>query len=176
MIPWILFVTSLWTSFPGADAAEATATERAFERLRGLAGDWTGTLEWTGARTGTGEVSARYGLTGGGSAVVEDLVMAGSVPSMTSVYHLDGADLRMTHYCGAQNQPRLKAIRVDDADGILDFSFVDATGLDEHPAHVTALEIRFLGDGRLELRFTFEGAGKTSVERIQLRRASPKNS
>jgi hypothetical protein len=53
-------------------------------------------------------------LTGNGSALVESLIMGG-VPTMTTVYHLDEADLRMTHYCGAKNQPRLKAAKAGHA-------------------------------------------------------------
>jgi len=63
-------------------------------------------------------MSASYYITGNNSAVVENLTTGGT-PNMTSVYHLDGADLRMTHYCGAGNQPRLKAERIDAAPGSL---------------------------------------------------------
>jgi hypothetical protein len=151
--------------------AEQTRADRVLERLRGLAGDWEGTLEWSGARTGSGRLRATYSVTGGGSAVVENLIMEGQTdPSMTSVYHVDGSDLRMTHYCAAHNQPRLKASRIDEAGGIVEFSFVDATDLGAHPSHVTACEIRFLSAHRLRLQFTFEGGGRTSVENIDLHR------
>lgn len=100
----------------------------ALTQLRGLAGEWEGSYVWSGARTATGTMNVTYYETGNGSAVVENLTVDG-VPSMTSVYHLDGADLRMTHYCGAQNQPRLRARTIDLAKGILDFDFVDATNL-----------------------------------------------
>jgi len=152
--------------------AQPSAASKTFERIRGLSGDWEGSLEWSGARSGTGRVRATYRETGFGSAVVEDLIMdEGSVPSMTSVYHLDGSDLRMTHFCGAANQPRLKASGIDEGQGIVQFSFVDATGLAEHPAHVVAFEMRFLPGGRLALLFTFDAAGKRSVEHIELERA-----
>lgn len=68
----------------------------ALAQLRGLAGEWEGSFEWIGARTATGTVNATYSETGNGSAVVENLAMDG-VPAMTSVYRLDGADLRATH-------------------------------------------------------------------------------
>ena len=151
--------------------AEQTAASRTLARLNSLAGEWEGTLEWSGARTGTGTVRAVYRQTGSGSAIVEDLIMGNdAVPSMTSVYHLDGADLRMTHYCGAHNQPRLKATRIDEEQGAVQFSFVDATNLSEQPAHVEGLEIRFLAADRLSLRFTFTGGGKQSFEQIDLKR------
>jgi hypothetical protein len=89
---------------------------------------------------------------------------------MTSVYHLDGPDLRMTHFCGAGNQPRLKASRIDDAQGIVQFSFVDATNLVVQPAHVDAVEIRFVSADQLVVQFTFVGGGKTSTEHLDLQR------
>src|SRR5262245_9561195 len=160
-----LFLLVLGTA--GAAEKPQTPAQRMLERMRNLVGEWEGTLEWTGARTGTGPLKASYTLTGYGSAIVENLISPESpIPSMTSVYHLDGSDLRMTHFCGAQNQPRLKATEIDEARGVVKFSFVDATGLTEHPGHVAAFEMRFLPDDRLELRFTFESGGKTSLERI----------
>src|SRR5438046_1356708 len=96
--------------------AQETPSARMLARLSELAGDWQGTLQWSGARSDSGTLKATYFVTGGGSAVVETLIMD-EKPSMTSVYHLDGDDLRMTHFCAAHNQPRLKADRVDEADG-----------------------------------------------------------
>ena len=150
--------------------AQPAGGPEAFQRLRALDGEWEGTLEWTGARTGTGKVHASYHPTGNDSAMIEDLIMSGTVPSMTSVYHLDGSDLRMTHYCGAHNQPRLKATRIDQAQGTVQFAFVDGTDLAAHPAHVDAFEIRFVSADHLALRFTFVGGGKTSIEHIELDR------
>ena len=154
-----------------ADAPESPAAA-ALAKLRTLAGDWQGTLQWTGARTGSGRMDATYYLTGNGSAVVENLTVDG-VPSMTSVYHLDGSDLRMTHYCGAQNQPRLKARRIDMASGILEFSFVDITNAPSPDApHVHGLEFQFKDADHVTLTFLFTSAGKESREHIELTRTA----
>jgi len=161
----------------GRPEAQQGAGAAALAQLRGLAGEWEGSLEWTGARTATGKVNATYYETGNGSAVVENLAMDGTVPSMTSVYHLDGADLRMTHYCAAQNQPRLKARQIDVAKGILDFEFVDATNLRSPDApHVYGLEMRLLNADHITLAFLFEGSGKRSKEFIDLKRVGHKPS
>ena len=96
---------------------------------------------------------------------------------MTTVYHLDGADLRMTHYCAAQNQPRLKASQIDIAKGILNFDFVDATNLRSPDApHVYGLEMRLLDADHITLAFLFEGGGKRSKELIDLKRIGHKSS
>jgi len=163
----------LLTGASPADAPEAPGV-RMFERLKTLTGDWEGTFEWSGGRTGSGNVRVSYYLTGGGSAVVENLVMGG-VPTMTTVYHLDGSDLRMTHYCAARNQPRLRAVRFDEAQGSAEFAFVDVTGVGpKNPGHVEAFFVRLLDADRLNLRFTFGGGpGKTAVENILVRRINP---
>ncbi len=146
----------------------------AFEQLKKLVGDWKGTYEWTGARTGGGSLDVAYSLTGNGSALVEDLIQEG-VRTMTSLYHLDGPDLRLTHYCGAQNQPRLKAERVDVTHGEIDFAFVDATNLCSPDApHVYGLELRLLDPSHIRLTFLFRSGDAESREQIELTR-TPKN-
>jgi hypothetical protein len=152
------------------DAQEGPAT-RMFERLKTLAGEWEGSFEWSEGRTGSGTLHVSYYLTGGGSALVENLVMGG-VPTMTTVYHLDGSDLRMTHYCAARNQPRLKAVRFDEAQSSAEFTLVDVTGVGpKNPGHVEAFFVRLLDGDRLNLRFTFGGGpGRSGVENILVRR------
>ena len=169
----ILGVVLLGGASRAADAPDAPGP-RMFERLKTLAGEWDGTFEWSGGRTGSGTLRVTYSLTGGGSAVVETLVMGG-VPTMTTVYHLDGNDLRMTHYCAARNQPRLRAVRFDEAQGSAEFTLVDVTGIGpKNPGHVQAFFVRLVDADRLNLRFTFGGGpGKSAVEDILVRRIKP---
>lgn len=141
-----------------------------FERMRGLAGKWEGMYQWSDGRTG--QLRATYYLTGNSSALVEDLIM-GDTPSMTTVYHLDGADLRMTHFCAAQNQPRLKAAEVDEAAATARFSLVDVTNATAHPAYVDGFSIHVVDDNDVTLQFDFRGAtGKKAVETITLKRVN----
>src|SRR5262245_58184333 len=84
----------------------------AFEKLKTLAGNWEGTFKWTGARTDEGQMNVTYSLTGRGTTVIENLGDQND-PSMTTAYHMDNGSLRMTHFCGVGNQPRLKAIQYD---------------------------------------------------------------
>ena len=115
-------------------------------------------------------MNADYYLTGNGSALVENLVSDGA-PVMTSVYHLDGKSLRVTHYCGANNQPRLIAERMDPDKGEVDFGFVDATNLASPDApHVDRLQVRSLSASHLQISFRFVAKGKESIELIDLTR------
>jgi hypothetical protein len=149
---------------PGSDALAG------FQQLSALEGSWEGQYEWTGARTGTGKMDATNYLTGNSSALVENLLMEG-VPVMTSVYHLDNSDLRVTHFCAARNQPRLKASRIDLPRKEIDFALVDVTNVPSLDApFVHGLEVRFAGPDQVSLTFLFESAGKKSSERIDLKR------
>jgi hypothetical protein len=142
----------------------------AFGRLKSLAGEWQGDYEWTGARTGRGSMTVSYTITGYGSALIENISSDGTL-SMTSVYHLDGSDLRMTHFCGAKNQPRLKAKRVDLTQGVVDFDFVDITNaLSPDAPHVHGVEIRLIDSTHTTLTFLFQSGGHESREHIVLKR------
>jgi hypothetical protein len=164
----------LLRSFALPVAPEPAPAAAAFKKLCALAGEWEGSVQWSGARHDSGRMNASYSLTGAGSAVVETLTMDG-IPIMTSVYHLDGGDLRMTHYCGTRNQPRLKARRIDVERGIMDFDFVDITNLSSPGAgHVSGVEIRLLDADRFTLTFVFEEGGQRSHERIELTRVPPR--
>ncbi len=167
----VLSMVTLFCLNPfGVARAGEAPVPAAFDRLRSLAGNWEGTFQWSGARSDSGRMNATYHLTGNGSAVVETLIQE-DVPVMTTLYHTDGADLRLTHFCAAQNQPRLKASRIDEEQGLLEFSFVDITNLPTPgAAHVDGLELRFLGPDRIRLTFTFVSDGARSYERIDLGR------
>ena len=148
------------------------STIDALQPFRAAAGHWTGKSEWSGARTGGGPMTATYYETGAGSAVVENLETDG-VPMMTTVYHLDGPDLRATHFCAARNQPRLKASSVTS--DTVDFDYVDATNLASAGApHVAGLQVHFVDASHLVLTFRFHSAKGDSLEKITLARVAPK--
>ena len=90
---------------------------------------------------------------------------------MTSVYHLDGGDLRMTHFCAAQNQPRLRATAFGPDNSSIRFSFVDITNLRSPGAgHVERSEIRLLAVNHIVLQFHFVADGKEKDEMLELTR------
>jgi hypothetical protein len=140
---------------PGVEA------KAVFARLKKLAGSWnvefTADGEAAKYKDKTEEHKDAHGakpgvtfkLTGAGSALVETQ-MPGAPHEMVTVYHLDGDDLRMTHYCAAGNQPRLKLDRARSRPDHLVFTFDGGSNLD--PAkdmHIHGLEITFHEDGRV---------------------------
>jgi len=141
-----------------------TKESTAFDKLRALTGDWEGTVAWSGQTPSA--VTAHYYTTGNGSAVIENLSN-----NMTSVYHLDGTDLRMTHFCAAQNQPRLRATAFGSDSSGITFSFVDITNLPSPGAgHVQGLDIKFLTPDHMTLQFHFVADGKVRDELLDLKR------
>jgi len=170
LIAVIYLPFSIWGATQ-TNSSPNIGAESAFDWIRSLAGEWEGSFEWSGGRSSKGPMSAKYYLTGGsnGTAVVEDLIVAGK-PIMTSVYHLDGAALRMTHYCGG-NQPRLRASAIDERKKTIHFDLVDVTNLKSpSAAHVQRVEMRLLDENHLTVTFTSREAGVDSYELVQLTR------
>jgi hypothetical protein len=139
-------------------AVEKSPAEAAFERLKSLVGTWE-TVEKASRRSGV----ATYTLTGGGKVVIE--MMGG----MATAYHLDKGTLILTHYCGAGNQPRMRAKTVDNDGRRIGFEMFDITN---HPSpdsyYSSALDVRFAGDGTAELAYRGMTAGRESTQTFQL--------
>ena len=107
--------------------------------------------------------SVIYKLTGGGSALVETQ-FPGSDHEMVSVYHLDGDDLRMTHYCAAGNQPRVKLDRANSKPDELIFVFDGGTNLDpQKDMHIHGLKITFHDDGKVTSTWESYAGGKKAM-------------
>lgn len=89
--------------------------------LKPLEGTWEMTDE--NGKTVTGLVTK---LTAGGTVVCETM-FPGSPHEMTNMYHPDGDDLVMTHYCAIGNQPTMRckgsSIKADQSPKVLTFEF-----------------------------------------------------
>ncbi len=109
-----------------AEDTDDKKKEMPLELMKKLAGTWTGTASH-GNEKGE-ETTVTYKVTAAGSAVMETL-FGGTPHEMITMYHQDGEDLILTHYCAAQNQPRMKA-SVKDGGKKLEFKFLDGTNLD----------------------------------------------
>jgi hypothetical protein len=145
-------------------ASEKSPADAAFERLKSLVGTWE-TVEKASQRPGV----ASYTLTGGGKVVIE--MMGG----MATAYHLDNGTLMMTHYCGAGNQPRMRAKTITSDGRLVAFEMFDITNHPDPASYYSsALDVRFADDGTVELAYRGMTAGRESSQTFQLvkRRAS----
>ncbi len=130
------------------DVGKGPAKEQhpGLERLKKLAGTWVA-ADKDGKPTD--QVVSVIRVTAGGSAVHETL-FPGQPQEMVSVYHLDGADLILTHFCMLGNQPRMKADPKSPSNQI-HFVFAGGTNLD--PAkdmHMHEGTITFVDDDHIE--------------------------
>ena len=154
----------------GADEKEKGADAKAaFARMKGLAGDWKCEEQMAGHHPESGKIT--YRVTSNGSVVMETL-FAGSDHEMVSMYHLDGDDLRLTHYCAAKNQPHLKLDKANSKPDALVFAFDGGTNLD--PAkdfHMHSGRIFFRDGGRVESEWDgYKGREKMHTAKFALSR------
>jgi hypothetical protein len=146
---------------------ESPAAEM-LQKLGALEGRWEGNYSWTGARDAKGPIAAEYTYALVKGSVTEELFADGK-PYMTSVYHLDGTDLRVTHFC-VQNQPRLKADRIDPAKTSAHFAFVDVTNAGPKSNFVEEITIERPEPDRMRIEFVSKGNGPRAVQTLELKR------
>lgn len=113
----------------------------AFEFLRTLAGDWergSGDHEH-----GSSSRSVSFKVTAAGSSIVETY-NAGQPSEMVSIYHMDGNQLLLTHYCALQNAPIMR-FEKSNKPGEIKFAFHGGTNFDpkvDTHVHEGAFEIK----------------------------------
>ena len=103
------------TSVPVLSAPNAKAS---FESLMALAGQWE-------AKDPSGkQQTVTWKVVSAGSVLMESM----QEESMVTMYHVDNNRLMLTHYCAAQNQPRMAA-KVSDDGKTFTFDFMDGTNI-----------------------------------------------
>ena len=128
-----------------AAAAAKPAVPNKLDAIKKLAGDWVQVGE---DGKPTDKVVSTYRLTAGGSAV-EETMFAGTHHEMITIYHMDGDDLVLTHYCVTGNQPRMKAEK--QAGNTLVFKCAGGTNMkSENDEHMHRATIIFKDDDHIQ--------------------------
>jgi hypothetical protein len=145
---------------PCVHGAESLAAKpvgvAAFERLKALAGEWSGHVQ----KPDGPKATVQYRVASNGSVVMETL-FPGTDHEMISMYHLDGQELVLTHYCAMANQPRMRLAPAASSGDELRFEFAGGTNLDvQKSTHVHDGRIAFKGADRLEAEWTVYNDGK----------------
>ncbi|HYE62616.1 MAG TPA: hypothetical protein VD997_11530 [Phycisphaerales bacterium] len=118
-------------------AASPAQQQALLGRVKALEGKWQQRNE-----DGSTELATVYQVSSGGN-VVREVMFPGASHEMTNVYHMDGPDLVMTHYCAVGNQPRMRAKGVNG--NRIDFVFDSATNHtspQQSVMHEMSLEIK----------------------------------
>jgi hypothetical protein len=133
------------------EATQYTGSKE-FERIKSLAGTWTGS-------SSKGEkISVRYEVTSGGSAVVETL-FPGAPHEMVSVYDDEGGKLSMTHYCMLKSHPNMTLKSADENSINLDFAGDSVFDAAKEP-HMHSLSISFKDKDNMIQEWTMYENGK----------------
>lgn len=150
-----------------ASPAQAGGVEAqtAFDRLKTLAGSWHGTPEGQGEAAeaeaeDAGEVIHEFRVSAAGTVVMETM-NPGTDHEMINMYHVDGDDLLVTHYCAGGNQPQMRLDREKSTAEKLVFDFAGGTNLD--PAvdgHIHAAKLTFADGDRLDSEWISHHEGK----------------
>lgn len=130
LVPLLLFPALLAciASTARNETENLRRANEAFDAMKSLAGRWTATIEVDGEPS---PVVFDYRVTAAGNALVEHM-FPGTEHEMVTLYHLDGSDLRLTHYCAAGNQPSMLlagASSPGSPERILTFEFDRATNM-----------------------------------------------
>ena len=169
----LIAVTAIVLILPAASFAEANdpevttgpqdvvyTAESALEFLKSMSGDWDG----TSAENRHGSYPAiNFRVMAAGSTVVET-VLQGHPNEMESVFHMDGDDLLLTHYCALQNAPVLRFERSDEP-GLIQFVFHGGTNFDPAvDAHFHEGTFKIVGADTVESTFVVVAGGKPQPE------------
>jgi len=94
----------------------------------------------------------------------------GSPFEMVSVYHMDGKDLIMTHYCGAGNQPTMKLKPGKDANTLF-FAFTRGSNMKPTDMHMHQVTFKFDGADHLIADWlSFKGGKPSESAKFDFRR------
>jgi hypothetical protein len=146
-----------------ADEAQAKA---AFEKLKGLAGNWEGMREGAGDEEAVTEAESAPDVThifriASAGTVVMETMNPGGDEEMINMYHLDGNALMVTHYCAGGNQPAMLLNPMRSTEDMLYFELIGGTNFDpEVDPHIHAIEIALQGPDRIKSVFDAYNEGK----------------
>ncbi len=148
-----------------AGGSDATSTSHdahsAFEALKAMEGTWVGTVQ-TNRSDEPRETKITFKVSAGGHSVIQTFA-PGSPMEMFSVYHMDGDELLMTHYCAIGNAPKMKFAASDEA-GVVAFDFNGGTNMDPaKDAHAHEGTMRLLSPDRYESRSVGFADGEPSL-------------
>jgi hypothetical protein len=146
----VLLVFSMGIMAVRTNAAPGGGAE-AFERLKTLVG------HWETDKTNMEKATLDLELTSGGTAVLEKfhMVEGGKPVEMTTLYYLDGDQVKLTHYCMAGNQPTMRGTYAPETKTIT-FDLVSISNLksadDGHMHHAV---YTFIDNDHFKTTWTF---------------------
>ncbi len=153
------------------------SNERVFfnKMLEVLPGNWQGKYADGTYENPTSDwqpIEVNYQITSGDTAIIENYVDGNESAIMTTVYHLDNNDIRATHFCGAQNHPRMAGRVFDRSSNTLSLNFVDVSNL-QTPAdyHSRGIDLKIIDHDNVHVTFSGLENGEDSTRVFALTRS-----
>jgi hypothetical protein len=132
-------------------------TESAFDFLKSMNGTWQrvgGSHDY-----GTKSPMSTFRVSGAGSSVIET-IFPNDPSEMVTVYHMDGNDLLLTHYCALHNAPVMKFQKTAKP-GEIKFVFKGGTNFDPKvDMHVHEGYMKIQNDRTIKATFVVFTDGK----------------
>jgi hypothetical protein len=157
-----------------AAAAEQDGTARAaLDRLKALEGTWHGSASGgEGEGEGEQQVTHVFEVSAAGTVVMETMNPGSPDHEMINMYHLDGEDLVLTHYCAGGNQPTMRLVQPLAADNEMKFDFTGGTNFDPaKDGHIHAGRLVMVDADTLESSWTgYQGGEEVGVTTFLLER------
>lgn len=135
--------------------ADTLTAQQAFDHLKDLQGTWQGEPEGSGEEAkaeaeAAGTVTHEIQVSAAGTVVMETMG-PDTDHEMINMYHLDGEDLVLTHYCAGGNQPRMRLNRSESTADQLVFDFAGGTNLDPQvDNHIHSARIELVDGDHME--------------------------
>jgi hypothetical protein len=109
-----------------------------FEKIKSLAGTWTGTMTMGKDPM---PITAQYRVISGGSAV-EERLFTDTPMEMVTIYHDEQGKLALTHYCMLCNRPAMRLVKSSAKS--LSFDLKKNSGIDvKTEKHMHSLTLTF---------------------------------
>jgi hypothetical protein len=149
----------------GEEAAAALDAEAVFAELKALEGTWNGSAAAEDAPEEdfkAADLTFEYKVSANGTVVMETM-MPGTDHEMINMYHLDGENLVLTHYCAGGNQPTMRLDRSHSTAKDLHFEFTGGTNLDPaKDTHIHSAQITFGDEGKIKSSWVGYSEGKAA--------------
>jgi hypothetical protein len=155
----VAFVLIAATAFAAEAASARSDAQASFDKLKTLAGAWQGhvtTVPQQAEMEGKlMQVSLR--VTSMGHTLMHEMTGSGRPDDPITMFVVDGDRLLLTHYCDADNRPRMVG-KISPDGKTIEFDFLDVTG-DLQYGHMQHAKFTIIDPNHHSEEWTFMGAG-----------------
>lgn len=148
-----------------------TDEAKTFDRLKGLAGTWHGTMKTTPKmpQADGRATTVQLRVTSMGNALMHEMQGEGRPDDPITMLYVDDGRLMLTHFCDAGNRPRMTGATTDDGKSVR-YEFLDLTGSNEY-GHMQRAFFQFVdADHHVEEWTYLAPDGTPVVARVELTR------